>query len=619
MTVATQEIQGQAKTVRQLLGVKYAVDYYQREYKWETKQVQELIEDLTSKFFDNYRGDHNRGAVQRYGRYFLGSIIISRKDGDNFIVDGQQRLTSLTLLLIYLRNLQRERNDKVSIDDLIYSERYGEKSFNLDVPKRLPAMEALFDEIPFDETSHEESVQNIVARYRDIEELFPTELTGTALPYFIDWLVENVHLVEITAFSDEEAYTNFETMNDRGLSLTPTEMLKGFLLASISDEHKKTLGNELWRKRTQELAEYGKETEADFFKSWLRSQYAQKIRERKRGARPEDFDRLGTEFHRWVRDHATDKDDDHLTLKFSDDFHEFIQRDFAFFSRQYMLLMEASRTLVPGLEHILYNAKLGFTLQYMLLLAPLRPDDSDEVAREKMRLVAMFLDSLLAWRILNFRSITYSTMQYAVFLYMQDIRGLDPIALAPKLWEILTRETGTFDTHDRLSLHQQNGRQLHLLLARLTDFIETQSGLPSRFMDYANTEAKNRYEVEHVWADKPEEHGDEFAHSADFREYRNRFGGLLLLPKSFNASYGALPYEKKLPHYNTQNLLARSLHPQAYDHNPGFQQFLSRNDLPFRPHERFRRADLDERQELYRAIAKQIWNPDRLLQEVWRN
>lgn len=614
--MSTQEIQGQAKTVRQLLGVKYAVDYYQREYKWETKQIQELIEDLTSKFLDHYRPEHGRGAVQRYGRYFLGSIIISRKEGENYIVDGQQRLTSLTLLLIFLRNLQCGRDQKVSIDELIYSEEYGEKSFNLDVPKRLPAMTALFAQKPFDATGHEESVQNIVARYGDIEELFPAELTEEALPYFIDWLIRNVHLVEITAFSDEEAYTIFETMNDRGLSLTPTEMLKGFVLANITDEDKKTLANELWRRRTQLLTALGKETEPDFFKAWLRSQYAQKIRERKKGARSEDFDRIGTEFHRWVRDHATERDEDLLTLKHPDDFYDFVQRDFEFYSRQYLRLMEASHTLVPDLEHVLYNAKLGFTLQYMVLLAPLRPGDSEEVVRKKIRLAAMFIDTLLAWRIWNFRSITYSTMQYAMFLYMRDIRGLDPDALAEKLREFLDQETDTFDSNDRLYLHQQNRWQLHLLLARLTDFVETEAGMPSRYFEYVDLRNKNRYEVEHIWADKPEEHVDEFPHSADFREYRNRFGGLLLLPKSFNASYGALPYQRKLGHYNAQNLLARSLHPHAYDHNPGFQQFLARTGLRFRPYEAFRRADLDERQELYRETAKRVWDADRLLHEA---
>lgn len=611
-----QEIQGQARTVRQLLGVKYAVDYYQREYKWETKQVQELLDDLTGTFLDDFREEHPRTAVQRYGHYFLGSIIVSKKNESRFVVDGQQRLTSLTLLLIFLRNLLRERGAPVHIDDLIYSEKFGEKSFNLDVPKRLPAMEALFEDRPFDETGHEESVRTIAARYRDIGEHFPPELAGAALPYFVDWLTENVHLVEITAFSDEEAYTIFETMNDRGLSLTPTEMLKGFLLANIEDEQRKTLANDLWRTRTQELQAYGKETEADFFKAWLRSRYALKIRERRKGARPEDFDRIGTEFHRWVRDHATAKDGDAFTLTGQDDFFGFVRRDFNFYSRQYLRLLEASRTLVPGLEHVLYNAKLGFTLQPMVLLAPLLPDDDDGSARRKMRLAAMFLDTLLAWRIWNFRSIAYSTMQYAMFVVLRDVRGLAPEPLAAKLREMLGQEGETFDSNDGLRLHQQNRYQLHRLLARMTEFVETRSGLPSRYLEYVGDAGKNRYEVEHVWANKPEEHAAEFPHAADFGEYRNRFGGLLLLPKSFNASYGALPYGEKRPHYDSQNLLARSLHPQAYDHNPGFRQFLAQTGLPFRPHETFGRADLDERQALYRALAKRVWDPDELLREV---
>lgn len=100
-------------------------------------------------------------------------------------------------------------------------------------------MEALYNQRPIHENGQPESVQNIMARYRDIESYFPEELSGDVLPYFIDWLIENVHLVEITAYSDDDAYIIFETMNDRGLSLSPTEMLKGFLLANITDILKK--------------------------------------------------------------------------------------------------------------------------------------------------------------------------------------------------------------------------------------------------------------------------------------------------------------------------------------------------------------------------------------------
>ena len=81
------------------------------------------------------------------------------------------------------------------------------------------------------------------------------------------------------------------------------------------------------------------------------------------------------------------------------------------------------------------------------------------------------------------------------------------------------------------------------------------------------------------------------------------------LPKSFNASYGDLPYAEKREHYLGQNLLARSLHEQAYDHNPGFRQFIDRSGVSFRAHPEFRKADLDARQQLYRSLAEQIWSP----------
>lgn len=140
------EILGKAKTVRELLkGVKYTIDYYQREYKWQTKQVEELVTDLCNKFLEDHDAANERHMVEAYSHYFLGSIIISHKDAANYIVDGQQRLTSLTLLLIYLRHLQQDQDEEhqVNIDELIVSEKFGRKSFNLHVDERASAMDAL--------------------------------------------------------------------------------------------------------------------------------------------------------------------------------------------------------------------------------------------------------------------------------------------------------------------------------------------------------------------------------------------------------------------------------------------------------------------------------------------
>ena len=607
------EIQGDARTVKELLkGRKYSIDYYQREYKWGRKQIQELINDLTSRFLDDYDEEHQRDQVSEYGHYFLGPIIISHKDNMDYLVDGQQRLTSLTLLLIHLRNLQKERSDQVNIDELVFSEKYGEKTFNMHVPERLPCMEALFDGRPFDEDGEPESVQNIINRYQDIVELLPEEVTNEALPFFIDWLTENVNLVEITAYSDEDAYTIFETMNDRGLSLSPTDMLKGLLLSNISDTTKRTNAEDMWKGRIRELQEFDKEAPGDCFKTWLRSQHSNKIRERKKDAYPEDFDLIGTEFHRWVRNNAIS-----LGLSSTDAYYMFIKNDFVFYSQQYLKLLEASETILEGLEHVFYNASHGFTLQHILLLAPLKPDDLSDVIRLKIRLVAIFLDILLTRRIWNAHSIAYSTMQYAMFTVMRDIRGLDPEQLADVLFEKLERQEEDFSDEDYgFYVHQQNRKYLHRILARITDFVEQQSGMPSHYLEYVNITGNSRFEVEHIWADKPDRHEDEFAHPNDFQEYRNLLGGLLLLPKKFNGSYGALPYNEKLEHYNTQNLLARSLHTLSYEHNPGFLEFINRSALPFKSHTQFKRVDLDERHELYRQIAQQVWNPELLRKEL---
>ena len=350
------KIDARSKTIRDLLEKKkYSIDYYQREYKWKREHVTALLDDLEAKFLSEYDESHEPQRVQQYAHYFLGPIIISRKNNTNSIVDGQQRLATLTLLLIYLNNLQ-ETNPalrQVEIKSLIFSEKFGTKSFNIDVDERAACMEALFNNTPFNPEGITESVRNILERFNDIVQLFPEPLRNRTLPYFIDWLIECVDLVEIVAYSDDDAYAIFETMNDRGLRLSSAEMLKGYLLANIEEDSQKQQANDLWRKRTFEFLELadGDEKEAEeFFKVWLRSQYAESIRERKKDAKNEDWKSLGTRYHKWVRDEHKK-----LELIKSKDFSEFILRDFDYYSSIYMKIWKSAMELTPGLEYVIYN------------------------------------------------------------------------------------------------------------------------------------------------------------------------------------------------------------------------------------------------------------------------
>jgi uncharacterized protein with ParB-like and HNH nuclease domain len=614
-------IDGKARTISEILkGKRYGIDYYQREYRWQRKQAKELIDDLTDQFLQWHRPGNPRSAVEKYGNYFLGSIILSERDGQKFIVDGQQRMTTITLLLILLHRWQGERKDRVALEDLIYSERFGERAFNIAVEDRRAIMSALFNGDVPDTSDASESVQTIVARYQDLDELLQDQvqdLDDAALPYFCDWLTEKVYLIEISAGSDEDAYTIFETMNDRGLSLTPLDMLKGYLLANISDIGQRNEAARLWRERIESLRKLGKDEDTDAVKAWLRARYANSVRERRTGSENKDFERIGTEFHRWLADHA-----EKLDLKSGTDFFRFINDDMVFYTRQYERIRKASLKPEPGMEPVYHVAAFNFTLQYPLLLAPLLITDTPEIINRKIRAVATFLDILLARRAVNYLSMTYGAMSYAAFLIMRDIRGLGLQPLVAMLEKRLTEQGCDFDgTADGrrngftgFVLNQWSKRYIKVLLARMTAFLESASGMDSSAAKYL-VEGRGRYEIEHIWADHYSRHRDEFASQADFSDYRNRFGDLLLLPKAFNGSYGDMIYVEKRKHYVSQNLLAWSLHEQCYERNPRFLAYVRSSGLPFRALGQFRKAELDERHALYRKLADEVWNPARLLAE----
>ena len=606
-------IQAKDKTIHELLsGAKFSIDYYQREFRWGTKQVTELLDDLCDKFLDDYKKSHKRGDVARYSNYFLGSIIVSSKHQEKFLVDGQQRLTSLTLLLTHIHHLLIGKELDSNLTELIHSTKLGKKSFNLNVEEREACMKAIFEGKPYDVDGQSESVTNIWKRYQDIEGHFPSEIEGDALPYFSDWLIEKVCLVEITAQADADAYTIFETVNDRGLSLTPTDMLKGYLLANIDNTEQRNSAGSTWRSHVSALQELGKEEDADAIKSWIRSQHAQNIRERNRGAKQRDFGRIGSEFHRWIREKKSS-----LGLKHSSDFYDFIEQDFSFYVTWYKFIRGAAITFTPGLEAIYYNAYFNFTLQYPVLLAPLIKTDSKEVIHRKLRIVASYLDILIARRLWNWDAIGYATMEYNMFqLVIREIRGKDIETLADILVKRLKEDSEDLACNDKFGIRRNRPtrKQMRLLLARITDFVETGSGRKSRFNEYVDI--GNPYQVEHIWANSYARDGVEFESNDAFSDYRNRIGGLLLLPKSFNQSYGARPFEEKSQQYVKNNLLAASLNEKSYEHDPDFRHFIERTGLPFKAHSEFKKVDLDARQALYSAIAEQIWNPENLLKQA---
>jgi len=610
-----------ARNISELLkGKKYQIDFYQREYRWETRHVEELMVDLTDRFLSFYDPQHSRATDgPQYGHYFMGPIILSQKNGELYIIDGQQRLTTLTLLLIYLYHLQTVLNiDKpVKLDDFICSEVYGEVSFNINVPDREDVVKELYENsLRLDQNGYEGSSRNILQRYFELEGLFPDELKNQhGLLMFIDWLVYKVDLVEIVAYSDEEAYAIFESMNDRGLKLNPTEMLKGYLLANIDSDTKKSQANEIWKKRVQELVSIHKDEEADFFKNWLRAKYAKSVRAGSKGAVNQDYEKIGNEYHKWVRDQK-----ELVGLNSSQDYWEFVNGKFDNFSRRYINILNLTKKYTPGFEAVYYNAYNNFTLQLQLLLSPLRTSDNTEILNKKIKLVSTYIDYFIVRRAVNYLTLNYSALRYTMAILMMEIRDMPLDELHGYLKNKAQETENYFDGSPEYSrrgimgfgLNQWSKRYIRYILARMTSYVEVQSGKPDKFVDYSSPYIKKPYEIEHIWADHYDRHRDEFDNPIEFIDLRNQIGDLILLPKPVNQSLSDLSYQDKMPHYIKENLLAQSLHAQAYERNPDFVTFIQSSGLPFRPHETFRKDDIITRAMLYKRLCEKIWSIDKL-------
>ena len=285
-----------------------------------------------------------------------------------------------------------------------------------------------------------------------------------------------------------------------------------------------------------------------------------------------------------------------------------------FYARRFKEIRKAARVLTHGWESIYYNEDRGFTLQTQALLAALAPDDNSEEIKRKVAIVADFLDIWLARRVWNFRTISYSSVRYTLFTLTKNLRGRDAASLSEFLREQLDKQPESFAGKPWFRLHGQNNRQVRHILARLTHWVDTQCGLPSSFKELSSRGSARPFEIEHIWADHYDRFKDQFAHPNDFETERNKLGGLLLLQRGVNQSIGDATYEAKRDAYlsNSENLLARSLHPLAYPNLPSFRSLIERTGLRFEPYDSFGPEEQAKRQELYIRIAEWVWNPSRL-------
>ncbi|WP_083502561.1 GmrSD restriction endonuclease domain-containing protein [Sphaerimonospora mesophila] len=597
-------IDGRGVTIRQLFtGRRFGLDFYQREYTWDREDVSALLEDLCNRFMASWQDTHDREQVDSYAPYFLGSFVCYKEGSTTFLVDGQQRITTLHLLLIHLRRLlldQDLEDEATQLDQMICTLRHGKVTFTVDVPERAELLGALRQGVgltlPSDTTI---SLSNLWARSQDLVEDFPDLLRGDALPYFHDWLLDRVCLVEIKALNRENAWEIFESMNDRGKRLDSIDLLKSFLLSESRSMYDEL--NALWRKMLARLTAMGRNTPSEFIKTLLLAQKADLVE----GA--DDTKKIDFAFHEWVRESR-----DRLELRSSADFRNFIEW-LTEMANRYRRLIEATRSLEAGLEPVFYNAANGLDAQIRLIMAAIRSSDDESVFIEKSRLIASYLDLLYVRKAVNNEPVAPSIFQSEADRLVPALRECDgPTDLSETLGKEIS-SLANFSAVDSYGLRPDNRRQVRYLLARMTAYVEEGCGRPNRIVEYLDE--KRPYEIEHIWANHFERYQAEVKTYKKFESSRNRLGALLLLQKSDNASFGDDTYEQKLVYYFRQDCLTASLCIESYTRNPKFLSFIKAVGLTadFKAFPvRFGVDAIQSRQHLYRKLCERIWDPVKL-------
>ncbi|HDV2236513.1 TPA: DUF262 domain-containing protein, partial [Escherichia coli] len=101
---------------------KYSLPYFQRDYKWESRHFLEMLNDIQNAFLLSYESTHGRRDVSSYPPYFLGSIITAvETNGKRPLIDGQQRITSIFILLVFFERYIKDNHipDTLALENFI--------------------------------------------------------------------------------------------------------------------------------------------------------------------------------------------------------------------------------------------------------------------------------------------------------------------------------------------------------------------------------------------------------------------------------------------------------------------------------------------------------------------
>lgn len=624
------EVNPEKQNINQLFSTThYYIDFYQREYKWTNEEVKTLLDDIFYHFEMSYERHLDLDASEQnvsaqYPWYYLNTYITNKNKKDNrtYVVDGQQRLTTLTLLLLALYRLSAPNYlDSPELRDWLSAKIAGigvggKKQFWMAHDKRDALMQALFSGNTASPNLIEDgiSAKNMIDNFDLLRKELATRLpTRHKLDTFIFYFLCQVVIINLEV-DQTDVPMIFEVINDRGKRLKSYEILKGKLLGEI-DKAEVNEYADIWDASLRSLETMAEGDVDAFFHTYLRANFS---KTRKEG---QSFD---GPYHRTILEAQCNS-----VLKLKADpvgVKSFLKGPFKYYAALFLKIRKIGDNEKSAIPECYYISQLNrMDGHIMLAFAACNVDDPDEDA--KIRAVAKAFDRAYVMLQLNraYESNQFQELLYTLHPLLRDCPA-NEIELridAKVLADINERRNTNVQTllsygqFKQVGYGDYNPTFLRYFLTRIEAYITDGLGwgLKDTLYNFVRGVGKgNAYHVEHILARNDESRElfrakDNTVDEALFENERNRFGGLVLLKGQDNQSSGNEPYCEKLKTYTGgAPYLAQTLIHDFYKSNSAMSKFMDDSGLEFVAAPEFSRNTLEQRSELFFAITKEIWN-----------
>lgn len=592
----------------------YYIDFYQRQYKWTDEPVKRLLDDVFYKFNEEHKKYKDLDlpldqVISKYSWYYLNTYVTNHVDGKLYVVDGQQRLTTLTLILLKLKHLAKQFNSQLEgwIGQKIVGLSGYKTDFWMNHEAHKTAMQGLFDGKKIDEINTDSGItaQNMVSNFQVVSSRLDIELTDLKrLESFVFYFMHRLVLINLNVEQTDVPMV-FEVINDRGVKLKPYEILKGKLLGQISKEELDGLKlNELWEEQVSSINAY-KEDEIDqFFIYFLKAKFSDTIGEGRK------YDK---DYHRVIfSENKLKLDHNPKEVK------NFLQNDFKYYTNLYKKVYKLYNEPNDKFSHVYFNRLTEMDMQFLLILSSCVLNDTQE--DEKIKIISYEVDRLFCLLQLQ-RSYGSNAFSVAIYKLSSSIRGKDVSGIRPAfnnlLLELLTEARGVpATTPISYGFFKETGIELdkrfkRYFFARIEKFIADNTHLNMKHSLYdlvQNTGSVNGFHIEHILADN-DDNLQLFGSDEDkFKSERNRLGGLLLLKGKDNISSNNETYKKKLKSYANTLYWNETLREDSYKSKLDFTDMINKYKLNFRAMNEFGQTELEERHKLLFDMVSHIWD-----------